>query len=120
MKYFLKIESYRIPLKPVSFWARGSFSVNTRNEFEYVNNKFNMFIKENNINYRYIARSVEHEKQSNIKYNNHNKEDLNVFFTTSGHPEGEVPEDIKNLFILMEQKNICAPISGDDNRIISI
>lgn len=42
---------------------------------------------------------------------------LNVFYTTADHPEGDVPSKVQHLFQTMKKANVCAPISSLDTRI---
>lgn len=116
-QFYLDCGSYRIPLKVVSYWARGPFSEGIRNEFGYVQSLWDSFKSEHDIQSKYEASPVCYDNLAHKHLVYESQPNLNVFYTTAGHPEGDVPVKVRNLFQTMEKANVCAPISGLDSRV---
>jgi hypothetical protein len=116
-EFYLDCGEYRIPLKPVSYWARGPFSEGIRNEFGYVQSLWDNFKNDYNVQSKYKATPTRYDDlmYKHLVYDT--QPNLNVFYTTVGHPEGDVPAHVQKLFQTMERANVCAPISGLDYRI---
>ena len=115
---FLDCGTYRVPLQGISHWARGVFSVGTRNEFNHVVSLWESFKSKTGIESNYKAKTTAYDNQMNIRLVYKTQPDLDVFYITCGHPEGVYSEKIKNMFDLMESHNVCAPISVNDPRIV--
>lgn len=115
---FLDCGNYRVPLEGITYFARGPFSVGTRDEFEHVIGLWESFKKKVDIESSYKAETVRYDDQMNIRLIYNEQPDLDVFYITCGYPEGEYSDQIKELFKLMEENDVCAPISANDPRIV--
>ena len=115
---FLDCGNYRVPLQGIDYWARGCFAVLLKDEFNTVSDNWEVFKKNVGIESDYEAESVHYDDQMNIRLNYDSQPDLDVFYITSGHPEGKFAKNIEELFELMEGHNVCAPISANDPRIV--
>ena len=115
---FLDCGDYRVPLQGIDYWARGVFAVGIRDEFETVVKGWEDFKKKEGIESDYVAESVRYDDQMNLRLNYDSQPDLDVFYITSGYPEGKFSKSIEELFDLMEIHDVCAPISANDPRIV--
>ena len=115
---FLDCGTYRVPLQGIDYWARGVFAVGILDEFKTVMTGWERFKEKTGIESDYKAESVRYDDQMNLRLNYATQPDLDVFYITCGHPEGEYSKRVAELFELMEIHNVCAPISANDPRIV--
>ena len=115
---FLDCGNYRVPLQGIDYWARGCFAVRLKDEFNTAVDNWESFKKEKGIASEYKAETIHYDDQMNIRLNYDTQPDLDVFYITSGYPEGKFGKNIEELFDLMEIYDVCAPISANDPRIV--
>lgn len=115
---FLDCGNYRVPLQGIDYWARGCFAVRLKDEFNTAVDNWESFKKEKGIESEYKAETIHYDDQMNIRLNYDTQPDLDVFYITSGYPEGKFGKNIEELFDLMEIYDVCAPISANDPRIV--
>ena len=115
---FLDCGNYRVPLQGIDYWSRGCFAVRLKDEFNTVVDNWESFKKEKGIESEYKAETIHYDDQMNIRLNYDTQPDLDVFYITSGYPEGKFGKNIEELFSLMETHDVCAPISANDPRIV--
>ena len=115
---FLDCGNYRVPLQGIDYWARGCFAVRLKDEFNTAVDNWESFKKEKGIESEYKAETIHYDDQMNIRLNYDTQPDLDVFYITSGYPEGKFGKNIEELFSSMDAHDVCAPISANDPRIV--
>ncbi len=115
---------FKIPLREVAYWKRGSFARPERhNEFDLHCRGWNFFKKQEGIDQTFLCKegkpiSTPMSEQSLIYRNNNIDGNLDVFYVTDGMPIGLAPYDVRALFERMREYNVACPISVTNKRIV--
>ena len=115
---------FKIPLREVVYWKRGSSARPERhNEFNLHCRGWNFFKKQEKINETFLCKegepiSIPMSNQSLIHRNNNVDGNLDVFYVTDGVPLGLPPYDVSALFERMREYNVACPISANNDRIV--